>query len=159
MYNVEQRIKGFDRQEHHAEVCVVGGGLAGLCAAVSAARGGAKTVLIHDRPVLGGNASSEVRMWVVGAQHYGGADYLKNNHPGKQSIENWTLERMRSLPGKRVNFRYVGDHGQWGKSRPWQPSVGVPTSWRDCARSSIPPRKPKEIIPMESEAEIGDPHR
>lgn len=74
IYNVEQQLKGFETQEHHADVCVVGGGLAGLCAAVAAARGGAKTVLIHDRPVLGGNASSEVRMWIVGAQQYGGAD-------------------------------------------------------------------------------------
>lgn len=52
---------------HHTDVCVVGGGLAGLCAAVASARNGARTVLIHDRPVLGGNASSEVRMWICGA--------------------------------------------------------------------------------------------
>ena len=49
------------------DFCVVGGGLAGLLAAVSAARGGAKVVLMQDRPVLGGNASSEVRIWVRGA--------------------------------------------------------------------------------------------
>jgi len=49
------------------DVCVVGGGMAGLCAALAAARNGAKTVLVQDRPVLGGNASSEVRMWVCGA--------------------------------------------------------------------------------------------
>ena len=52
---------------HEADVCVVGGGLAGLCAAVAAARHGARVVLMHDRPVLGGNASSEIRMWVRGA--------------------------------------------------------------------------------------------
>ena len=49
------------------EFCVIGGGLAGICAAVAAARHGVKVVLIHDRPVLGGNASSEIRMWVRGA--------------------------------------------------------------------------------------------
>ena len=49
------------------DVCVVGGGMAGMCAAISSARTGVKTVLIHDRPVLGGNASSEVRMWICGA--------------------------------------------------------------------------------------------
>ena len=53
---------------HKTEFCVVGGGLAGMCAAISAARHGVKTVLMHDRPVLGGNASSEIRMWVCGAQ-------------------------------------------------------------------------------------------
>ena len=42
-----------------ADFCVVGGGLAGSCAAIAAARKGLKTVLIQDRPVLGGNASSE----------------------------------------------------------------------------------------------------
>ena len=41
--------------------------MTGLVAAVAAARRGANVVLIHDRPVLGGNASSEVRMWICGA--------------------------------------------------------------------------------------------
>ena len=50
-----------------AEFCVVGGGMAGMLAAISAARHGVKTVLMHDRPVLGGNASSEIRMWISGA--------------------------------------------------------------------------------------------
>ena len=52
---------------HKAEICVIGGGLAGMCAAISAARHGSKVVLVHDRPVLGGNCSSEVRMWPLGA--------------------------------------------------------------------------------------------
>ena len=46
------------------DFCVVGGGFTGLCAAIAAARGGVKTVLIHDRPVLGGNGSSEIRMHI-----------------------------------------------------------------------------------------------
>ncbi len=50
-----------------ADVCVVGGGMSGLAAAISAARAGAKVVLMHERPVLGGNASSEIRMWICGA--------------------------------------------------------------------------------------------
>lgn len=52
---------------HEVDFCVVGGGLSGLCAAVSAARHGAKVALMHERPVLGGNCSSEIRMWVSGA--------------------------------------------------------------------------------------------
>jgi len=52
---------------HEVDFCVVGGGLAGLCAAIAAARHELKVALIHDRPVLGGNASSEVRMWPAGA--------------------------------------------------------------------------------------------
>ncbi len=54
-------------QKHTVDFCVVGGGVAGLAAAVAAARGGLKVALMQDRPVLGGNASSEIRMWVCGA--------------------------------------------------------------------------------------------
>ncbi len=57
----------FGVKRHAFDVCVVGGGMAGLCAALASARHGARTVLIQDRPVLGGNASSEVRMWICGA--------------------------------------------------------------------------------------------
>ena len=46
--------------------CIVGGGLPGCAAAIAAARSGVKTVLIHDRPHLGGNASQEVRVWCAG---------------------------------------------------------------------------------------------
>lgn len=53
--------------EVNYDVVIVGGGLTGLCAALASARNGAKTALIHDRPVLGGNASSEIRMHVCGA--------------------------------------------------------------------------------------------
>lgn len=45
---------------------VVGGGIAGTAAAVSAARLGLTVALIQDRPVLGGNGSSEVRVWPAG---------------------------------------------------------------------------------------------
>jgi hypothetical protein len=55
-----------------ADVCVAGGGLAGVCAAVAAARRGAKVVLLNDRSRLGGNSSSEVKMHVVGANSHKG---------------------------------------------------------------------------------------
>ncbi|HEX4144647.1 MAG TPA: FAD-dependent oxidoreductase [Pirellulales bacterium] len=54
------------------DVLVAGGGLAGVCAAVAAARGGAKVVLVQDRSRLGGNSSSEIKMHVVGANNHGG---------------------------------------------------------------------------------------
>ncbi|MDD3766535.1 MAG: FAD-dependent oxidoreductase [Eubacteriales bacterium] len=57
------------RRTIEADFCVVGGGMAGICAAIAAARGGSKVVLMHERPVLGGNASSEIRMWICGSVH------------------------------------------------------------------------------------------
>jgi len=48
------------------DLVVVGGGLAGTCAALSAARQGLSVALVQDRPVLGGNGSSEVRVWPEG---------------------------------------------------------------------------------------------
>ena len=62
--------RGKFRTENYTFV-VVGGGLSGICAAVAAARHGVKTALIHARPVLGGNASSEIRMHVCGADENG----------------------------------------------------------------------------------------
>lgn len=56
----------------NADITIVGGGLAGVCGAITAAREGLKVVLIHDRPVLGGNASSEIRLWVLGATSHMG---------------------------------------------------------------------------------------
>ena len=58
----------FETRGMETDVCIVGGGMAGICAALASARNGARTVLVQDRPVLGGNASSEIRMWVCGAR-------------------------------------------------------------------------------------------
>ena len=57
--------------EKNYEIVVVGGGMAGLCAAIAAAREGSSVALVHNRPVLGGNASSEIRMHIVGADYHG----------------------------------------------------------------------------------------
>lgn len=54
------------------DFAVVGGGFAGICAAIAAAREGLHVALVQDRPVLGGNASSEVRLWVLGATSHMG---------------------------------------------------------------------------------------
>ncbi len=54
------------------DVAVIGGGLSGVCSAITAARAGIKVILVQDRPVLGGNASSEVRLWILGATSHMG---------------------------------------------------------------------------------------
>ena len=55
-----------------ADLVIVGGGVAGTCAAITAARQGLRVVLVQDRPVLGGNTSSEIRLWMVGATSHMG---------------------------------------------------------------------------------------
>ena len=72
------------------DFCVVGGGIAGLCAALAAARHGAKTALIQDRSVLGGNASSEVRMHICGA-------HGRNRREGG-IVEELLLDNLRYNP-------------------------------------------------------------
>jgi flavin-dependent dehydrogenase len=59
------------KQRLETQVLVAGGGLAGVCAALAAARNGAQVILIQNRPVLGGNASSEIRMHICGADGEG----------------------------------------------------------------------------------------
>ena len=70
--------------------------MAGLIAAIAAARKGTKTALVQDRPVLGGNASSEIRMWVCGA-------HGENNHE-TGILEEILLENMyrQSYPSYSV---------------------------------------------------------
>jgi hypothetical protein len=58
--------------EKKFDLVVVGGGMTGVCCAITAARQGIKVALVQDRPVLGGNASSEVRLWVLGATSHMG---------------------------------------------------------------------------------------
>lgn len=69
---IKQTVKQFD-------VAVIGGGMSGLCAAIAAARLGAKTVLVQDRPVLGGNASSEIRMHICGADKHGAIENARES--------------------------------------------------------------------------------
>ncbi len=74
---LDLRHSPFPREEHEADLCVVGGGIAGLAAALAAARRGARVVLLHDRPVLGGNSSSEIGVHVIGADRVGKLPHLR----------------------------------------------------------------------------------
>ncbi len=86
----------FKTIHHHVDFAVVGGGLSGLCAAVEAARHGAKVALVHERPMLGGNASSEIRMWVCGAR---GKNMLETG-----IIEEIMLENYYRNPDKNYSI-------------------------------------------------------
>ncbi len=74
-------------QKRPYEFVVCGGGIAGMCAALSAARRGVRTALVQDRPVLGGNNSSEVRVWLGGETNF-------EPYPGIGNIVN-ELEQER----------------------------------------------------------------
>lgn len=78
------------------ELIVVGGGLAGVCCAITAARQGIQVVLVQDRPVLGGNASSEVRLWALGATSHMG----NNNRWAREGgvIDELLVENIRRNP-------------------------------------------------------------
>jgi len=72
----------FEIVEHNVVFCVVRGGMAGLCASITTARNGNNTILVQDRPALGGNASSEIRLYLYGAR-------------GKDNVESGILEELK----------------------------------------------------------------
>ena len=86
----------FRQVTHQVDFCVVGGGMAGLCAAVAAARHGARVVLMQDRPVLGGNASSETRVHIGGADRANSRPYLRETGV----LEELRLENLRRNPNR-----------------------------------------------------------
>ncbi len=78
------------------DLIVAGGGLAGTCAAISAARNGIKVALVQDRPVLGGNGSSEVRVWPEGHTN-------KEPYPHIGDIVNEILPPIQKSQGQVLN--------------------------------------------------------
>lgn len=82
------------------DLVVAGGGLAGTCAAITAARNGLKVALVQDRPVLGGNGSSEVRVWPEGHT-------CKPPYPRVGQV----VEEI--LTGKRVENKMNGAHSEY----------------------------------------------
>lgn len=88
--------RAFPLQRIEAGLVITGGGLSGVCCAITAAREGLKVVLVQDRSVLGGNASSEVRLWVLGATSHMG----NNNRWAREGgvIDELLVENMYRNP-------------------------------------------------------------
>jgi hypothetical protein len=80
------------------DLVVVGGGAAGCCTAVSAARLGCRVALIHDRPVLGGNNSSEVRVGLSGLIHQKPYTRLGNLVDEIGPVGHWNLHQAKQTP-------------------------------------------------------------
>jgi hypothetical protein len=81
------------------DLVVIGGGYGGMGAAISAARMGCKVALIQNRPVLGGNGSSEIRVWAMGGIRRG-------LYPNLGEIVEEFMDRAKDSPG---TFEEFGD--------------------------------------------------
>lgn len=79
------------------DIVVVGGGVAGCATAITAARLGLKAALIQDRPVLGGNSSSEVQVWIQGKRR-------QPPYPVLGEIVDELYSKPKSSPGKPEEY-------------------------------------------------------
>ncbi len=80
------------------DLVVVGGGIAGICTAISAARADCRVALIQNRPVLGGNNSSEVRVGLSGLIRQQPYPQLGNLVDEISPVGNWTIRDARKYP-------------------------------------------------------------
>src|ERR1700753_1195379 len=101
--NEDGHTRSLFNESFTADLVIIGGGVSGVCCAITAAREGLQVALVQDRPVLGGNASSEVRLWVLGATSHMG----NNNRWAREGgvIDELLVENMwRNPEGNAVVF-------------------------------------------------------
>ena len=113
---LRRELRGLPEESRDAgeyDLVVVGGGAAGCCAAVSAARLGCKVALIHDRPVLGGNNSSEVRVGLSGLIHQQPYPRLGDLVEEWGPVGHWSLyqaKQARELPRSQEVLAIIKEH-------------------------------------------------
>lgn len=103
MYKNQQNSPSFER-EIHTELVVAGGGVAGVCAAIAAARAGVDVVMIQNRPVLGGPSSTEC--------HVGTGDCINgaSEYVNREARETGIIEELKN----KNTYRYVnGWRNHW----------------------------------------------
>ena len=107
--------------EEKFDLVVSGGGIAGICAALSAARRGLKTALIQDRPVVGGNNSSEIRVWLGGETNFdpfpgignivGELEQKKKAHYGSDNVGSlYEDEKKQKILENQENLKLYLNH-------------------------------------------------
>jgi hypothetical protein len=128
-------------ETYQVDYVVVGGGIAGVCSAITAARAGLKTVLVQDRPVPGGNASSEVRLWILGATCH----MSSNNRWAREGgvLEELLVENMyRNREGNPVFFDALLLEKIWAEPKDAAGHTLYETSDNHHSRNEIRLEKP-----------------
>lgn len=97
-------MKHFEEQQLTSDILIAGGGPTGVACALSASRQGRSVILCQDRPVLGGNASSEVRMHIVGANSFRKTKDLHLEPRESGIIEEIRLENAVRNPQRSAAF-------------------------------------------------------
>lgn len=143
-------------QTMRTQLAVIGGGPAGVCAAITAARHGIQTMLVTDRPVLGGNSSSEIRVWTRGATGAGiddpddlakrasvSASSVHPGHPGgatgEISLKNGGFVAFPAVPGRRIQIEMHAERATTLRARcgsaklPNRLNIGAETTERRWA--------------------------
>jgi hypothetical protein len=130
--NFRRQALGFSEEPEDAgeyDFIVVGGGMAGICAAVSAARLGCKVALIQNRPVLGGNNSSEVRVGLSGLIYQGPYTNLGSLVDEIGGIGHWTLWEAQQDPASKRSQKILEIIEQHPEKK--EHNAGPPTNYAD----------------------------
>lgn len=143
-------------QTMRTQLAVIGGGPAGVCAAIAAAQHGVQTALVTDRPVLGGNSSSEIRVWTRGATGAGiddpddlakrapvSASSVHPGHPGgatgEISLKDGGFITFPAVRGKRIQIEVCAEQATTLRARcalaklPNRLNIGAETTERRWA--------------------------
>ena len=122
------------------DLVVVGGGMAGCCAAVSAARLGCRVALIQNRPVLGGNNSSEVRVGLSGLIHQPPYPRLGDLVDELGPIGHWNLWEARRDPDSPRSQRILAAIKQHPEKT--QHNAGPASNYEDAKKLAVVQAEP-----------------
>jgi len=114
---------------------VVGGGMAGCCAAVTAARLGCRVALIQNRPVLGGNNSSEVRVGLSGLIHQQPYPVLGDLVDEIGSVGHWTLWEARRDPDSERSKKILEEIARNPEKK--EHNAGPSTNYNDDKKQQV----------------------